>query len=84
MATLRAAETARRRMAEVLRRAGAHAIEVAQVTRGGRKVYAVIAHFTKRPRRPLPKVIEVRSGPKTLRVPLVVRITERFRPEVPP
>ena len=81
MATLREAELARKKFAEHLRGLGAHAVAVDQVKHRGKKTFAVIPFFEKKPRQTVPEVLEVRSAGKKVRVPAVVRIQERFKLE---
>ncbi len=81
MGTFREADLVRRRHAEMLRRLGAHAIEVGEVKRRGVKTFAVIVYSRKKPAKALPRVLEVKSGNKVVKIPLVARIAEPFRPE---
>lgn len=78
MATLKAAEAARDKFAEQLRRLGAHAIEVAQVRRRHKKQYVVIAYFEEPPRRAVPGQLEIGPRSRTSSVEVVVKIAPPF------
>lgn len=80
MTTEREANLARERHAEFLRQLGAHAIAVDEVKRKGDTGFAVIAFFQEKPEG-VPRTLEVKSGKKTLEVPLVARVQEKFKPE---
>lgn len=80
MASEREANLARDRYSDFLRGLGAHAIAVDEVKRGGEKTFAVIAFFEHKPSG-APRTLEVRSGKRTTAVPLVVRVSEKYRPE---
>lgn len=80
MTTEREANLARGQHADFLRQLGAHAIAVDEVQRKGDKGFAVIAYFEERPAG-VPRTLEVKSGKKTLEVPLVARVQEKFKPE---
>jgi hypothetical protein len=80
MPTERQANLAREQHADYLRQLGAHAIAVDEVKRKGGKDYAVIAFFEQQPES-VPRTLEVKSGKKTLEVPLVARVQEKFKPE---
>ncbi len=97
MATLDEAERARAQKAKFLRQLGAHAIGVeprasARATarrttktksrqKGGEEDFVVIAYFDEEPKKPPPEHLEVRSGGRTLKVPLAVRRAARFQLE---
>ena len=81
MANEKEANLAREQQSDFLRELGAHAISVDEVKRMGEKTFAVIAFFEETPPEPVPKTLEVKVGKKTLEVPLVARIMERFKPE---
>lgn len=80
MASEKEANLAREKHSDVLRDLGAHAIAVDETRRKGEKTYAVIAYFEKKPES-IPGTLEVKRGNRTLQVPLVARVTEKFRPE---
>lgn len=80
MTTEREANLAREQHADRLRQLGAHAIAVDEVTRKGDKGFAVIAFFEKKPDG-VPPTLEVKSGKRTLEIPLVARVQEKFKPE---
>lgn len=80
MTTERQANLAREQHAGFLRRLGAHAIAVDEVKRKGDTGFAVIAFFAEKPQ-DVPRTLEVKSGKKSLEVPLVARVQEKFKPE---
>ncbi|HEV7242762.1 MAG TPA: hypothetical protein VGQ36_26270 [Thermoanaerobaculia bacterium] len=80
MATEREANLAREQHSADLRKMGAHAIAVDEVKRKGAVTFAVIASFEKKPAE-APRTLEVKSGKRTVQVPLVVRVQEKFRLE---
>jgi hypothetical protein len=80
MATEREANLAREEHSDFLRKLGAHAIAVDEVKRKGAGTFAVIASFEKKPKE-APKTLEVRKGNRTLKVPLVVRVEEKYKLE---
>jgi len=80
MATEREANLAREQYSDELRKKGAHALAVDEVKRKGAETFAVIAYFEKKPA-DAPATLEVKRGKKTLQVPLVVRVQEKFKPE---
>ena len=81
MATEREANLAREQHSDLLRKMGAHAIAVDPVKRGGEETYAVIASFETKPEDAPPKTLEVKRGRKTVKVPLVVRVEEKYQLE---
>lgn len=80
MADEEEANLAREQHADFLRDLGAHGITVDEIKRKGEKSYAVVAFFEQKPA-DLPDMLKVQSGKKTLEVPLVARVMEKFRPE---
>ena len=74
------ANLAREQHADFLRDLGAHGITIDEIKRKGEKSFAVVAFFEKKPD-DVPDTLKVQSGKKTLEVPLVARVTERFKPE---
>lgn len=80
MASEKAANLAREKHSGLLRDLGAHAITVDEVRRKGEKTYAVVAFFEQKPEG-IPGTLEIKSGKKTLQVPLVAQVVEKFRPE---
>ena len=80
MASEREANRAREQHSDMLRGLGAHAIAVDEIGRKGGKTFAVIAYFEKKPAG-VPAALEIKSGRRTLEVPLVAQIMERFKPE---
>lgn len=81
MATLEAAELARDRSAKELRGLGAHALEVAQIGPKKDPDYGVVAYFTSKPKKAVPKTIQVTHRRKTHVVPVRVKVAEQFQPE---
>lgn len=79
--SLPGAKLAQKKYAEHLRRMGSHGVSVQEVTMAGRKTYALIAMFERKPDTAVPKVLEVHSRGKVHKVPLKVQIVERFKPE---
>jgi hypothetical protein len=75
MATEEEAHKAREQHSDYLRKLGAHAIQVDQIRRGGRKTFAVVAHVEREPDEPPPGSLEVESGGKKKKVPLAVRVS---------
>lgn len=80
MTSEKEANLAREQYSDFLRGLGAHAIAVDEVKRKGQKTFAVVAFFTQQPE-DVPGTLEVKRGKTTLAVPLVARITEKFKPE---
>ena len=54
MSNEKQAELGRKQHSESLRRKGAHAISVEQVPVGGRKQFAIVASFQRKPKRSCP------------------------------
>lgn len=80
MASEREANLGREQYSDFLRELGAHAIAVDEVSRKGEKTFAVVAYFEKKPQ-DAPPTLKVRSGKRTVEVPLAARVMERFKPE---
>lgn len=80
MANEKEANLAREQHADFLRALGAHGITVDEIKRKGEKSFAVIALFDDEPEQ-VPDTLEIKTRNKTLRVPLVARVKEKFRPE---
>lgn len=81
MASEQEANLAREQYSEFLRDLGAHAITVDEIKRKGEKTFGVIALVEEKPDKPVPDNLEVTKGKKTLKVPLAVRVKERYKPE---
>lgn len=81
MATEKEANLAREHHSDFLRQLGAHSIGVDEIKRKGEKGFAVIAFFNKKPTKPIPETLEVKSGKRTLDVPLVAQIMKMPSPE---
>lgn len=81
MATLQAAELARDRTAERLRGLGAHALEVAHVGSKTNSTFGVVAYFPSKPKKAVPKTIQVTHQHKKQVVPIRVKIAQPFELE---
>ncbi|MEK6320693.1 MAG: hypothetical protein AABN33_03305 [Acidobacteriota bacterium] len=80
MATEEEANLAREQHADFLRDLGAHGIAVDEVRHKGEKTFAIIAFFKEKPD-DVPSALEVKTGKRTLKVPVIPRLMEKFRPE---
>ena len=80
MADEKEANLARDQHADFLRDLGAHGITVDEIKRKGEKSYAVVAFFEEKAA-DVPATLKVQSGKKTLEVPLIARVMEKFQPE---
>jgi len=80
MSTEKQANLARERHSNSLQGMGAHALAVDEIQRKGQKTFAVIAFFEHKPEK-IPQTLRVKTGKRTLEVPLVARVSERFKLE---
>lgn len=80
MANEEQANLARTQHADFLRKLGAHGVTIDEMKKSGEKTFAVIAFFEHQPEE-LPDTLEIKRGKKVMTVPLVARITEKFKPE---
>jgi hypothetical protein len=80
MATEKSANLAREEHSDYLVGLGAHAISVDQIEEDGKKAFAVTA-FVEKKTKDLPDELEVKAGNKTIKVPLLVQVQEKFKPE---
>jgi hypothetical protein len=80
MATEKSANLAREEHSDFLVGLGAHAISVEQIEEDGKKTFAVTA-FVEKKTKALPDELEVKTGNKTVKVPLLVQVQEKFKPE---
>jgi Cys-tRNA synthase (O-phospho-L-seryl-tRNA:Cys-tRNA synthase) len=80
MASEKEANLAREQHTDFLLNLGAHGITIDEVKRKGEKSFAVVAFFEQQPDE-VPDTLKVQSGKRTLEVPLVARVTEKFKPE---
>jgi hypothetical protein len=80
MASEKEADLAREQHSDFLLDLGAHGITVDEVKRKGEKSFAVVAFFEQPPDE-VPDTLTIQSGKKTLEVPLVARVTEKFKAE---
>jgi hypothetical protein len=78
MASEKEADLAREQHSDYLRDLGAHGITIDEVKHAGEKSFAVVALFESKPDN-IPGTLKVQSGKKTLEIPLVARVTEKFR-----
>lgn len=79
MASEKEADQAREQHSDFLRDLGAHGITIDEVKRKGEKSFAVVALFEQKPD-DFPDTLTVQSGKKTLEVPLIARVIEKFKP----
>lgn len=80
MATEREANLAREQYSDALRQLGAHALAVDTVKQKGEETFAVIGSFEKKPVK-APQTLELKSGRRTVKVPLVVRVEPKYQLE---
>jgi hypothetical protein len=80
MATEKEASKAREVHSDFLRELGAHAIAVDLLKRGG-KSFGVVAVVEKEPSEPVPDSLEIKSGKKTVEVPLTLLVSPKARLE---
>jgi hypothetical protein len=78
MANQKEANLAREQHSDYLRNLGAHSIAVDHVEDKG---LSVIAFFDKKPPKDIPETLEVKSGDKTVTVPLVAEVMKMPKPE---
>lgn len=81
MATEKEANLARTQHSDFLRGLGAHSIGVNEFKSKGESGFAVTAFFSKQPTKPVPQTLEVKSGKRTIEVPLIVQIMKMPSPE---
>lgn len=80
MATEKQANIARNKHKDLLDTLGAHSVGVDQVTQQGKKTFAVIAYTEKKGPK-MPEHLEITEKGKSLKVPLVVQVEEKFKLE---
>ena len=80
MASEKEADLAREQHSNFLEELGAHGITIDEVKQKGGKSFAVIALFEEKPEE-FPETLTVQSGKKTLEVPVVARVQEKFKAE---
>ena len=80
MASEKEADLAREQNSDFLAGLGAHGVTIDEVKRKGERSFVVIALFEQKPDE-VPDTLEVQIGKRTLQVPLVARVTEKFKPE---
>ena len=80
MASEKEADLAREQHSDFLVGLGAHGITIDEVKLKGGKSFAVVALFEEKPNE-VPDTLTVVKGKKTLQVPLVARVQEKFRAE---
>ena len=81
MATEKEAHKAREAHSDLLRELGAHAIAVDRIKRGDDKAFGVIAIVEKKPAGPFPESLEIKSGKKSIEVPLSWLVSPKARLE---
>ena len=81
MVSEKTANKARELFSDQLFESGAHAIAVDKVSIEGQETFALIAMVPPSHKRKLPATVSVTVGKKQLSVPVVVRMTEQFKPE---
>ena len=82
MATEKEANLARAQHSDFLRKLGAHSIGVDESRgQGDGKGFVVIAFFDRKPAHEVPQALTVKSGKRTLSVPLVVEFMKKPSPE---
>lgn len=74
------ADLAREQHSDFLSELGAHGITIDEVKRKGEKSFAVVALFEEKPEN-FPETLTVQSGKKTLEVPVIARVIEKFKAE---
>ena len=74
MASEKEANLARTQHSDFLRALGAHSIGVNELKGKGESGFAVTAFFSKQPTKLVPQTLEVKSGKRTIDVPLLVQI----------
>ena len=80
MASEKEADLAREQHSDFLFNLGAHGITIDEVKSKGEKSFAVVALFEEKPDE-FPDTLKVQHGKKTLEVPVVARVTEKFKPD---
>jgi hypothetical protein len=80
MANEEQANLAREQHADFLRNLGAHGVTIDEIKQRGEKTFAVIALFEHQPEG-LPDTLEIKRGKKVMTVPLVARVTKKFKAE---
>jgi hypothetical protein len=74
MASEKEANLARAQHSDFIRGLGAHSIGVDECKHQGESGFAVIAFFDRKPSKKIPPTLKVKSGKRTLDVPLEVEI----------
>lgn len=74
MASEKEANLARAQHSDFLKQLGAHSIGVNECKHMAEPGFAVIAFFDRKPSKKLPQTLKVKSGKRTLDVPLEVEI----------
>lgn len=80
MANEEQANLAREQHADFLRDLGAHGVTIDEMKQRGEKTFAVIALFDHEPEE-IPDALEIKRGKKVMSVPLIARVTEKFKAE---
>ena len=77
MASEKEANLARSEHSNFLRRLGAHSICVDESKDKANKGFVVIAFFDRKPANKIPQTLTVKSGKRSLDVPLVVKLMKK-------
>jgi hypothetical protein len=80
MASEEEANLAREQHGDYLSDLGAHGITIDEIQQKGEQSFAVVAMFEQKPK-DVPDTLKVKRGKRTLEVPLVTRIAEKFKAE---
>jgi hypothetical protein len=80
MASENQANLAREKHSDFLQNLGAHSIGVDEIEKGGKKSFVVVAYTQENPDK-FPNELEIKSGNSTLKVPLIAKLAEPFKPD---
>lgn len=80
MASEEEANLAREQHGDYLSDLGAHGITIDEIKQKGEQSFAVVALFEHQPK-DVPETLKVKRGKQTLEVPLITRVTEKFKAE---
>lgn len=78
MATEKQAQMAKNKHLDFLDKLGAHSVLVDKVNIDGKITFAVLAYTDKKIKN-VPLQLQIESGKKTLNVPLVISVEEKFK-----
>lgn len=80
MATEKQAKIARDQHFDHLQKLGAHTLAIDTLAEGKKKSFAIFAFVDGNPGQ-IPESVEVKTGTKTTKVPVIVEKSEKFKPE---